>query len=124
MQNGSFSYRVWNGQEFEKVQKTIDFRNAEAEFETVKEPFFPPYADELNLESERNRTWKKITVTSPDGFIGIDYVGDAAQIYADGELVADEFYLGEVWRIPAALLYGKECYLVYSELKDDCYREF
>lgn len=124
VQDGSFSFRVWNGKEFEKIRTNIDFKNAEAKFETVGEPFIPPYADELNLGGERSRHWQKITVTSAEGFIEIHYAGDAAQIYADGELAADEFYLGEVWRIPAKLLYGKECYLVYSELKDDCYREF
>lgn len=54
----------------------------------------------------------------------IDKVCDTAQIYADGELVADEFYFGKVWRVPASLLYGKECYLVMSEIRDDFYREF
>ena len=39
-------------------------------------------------------------------------------------MVADEFYYGVPWRIPARLLYGKECYLVMSEIRDDFYREF
>ena len=46
------------------------------------------------------------------------------QIYADGKLIADEFYCGVPWRLPAKLLYGRECYLVMSEMKDDFYREF
>ena len=47
-----------------------------------------------------------------------------AQIYADGQLVADNFYYGKSWRVPARLLDGKKCYLVMSERKDDFYKEF
>ena len=65
-----------------------------------------------------------MTVNSNEGFTEINEVCDTAQIYADGELIADEFYYGAPWRIPAQLLYGKECYLVMSEIRDDFYREF
>ena len=68
--------------------------------------------------------WKKLQVSSDKGFIEITDRCDTAQIYADGEMIADEFYYGVPWRIPARLLYGKECYLVMSEMKDDLYREF
>lgn len=57
-------------------------------------------------------------------FVEIAEVGDCLQLYADGELVADQFYYGKPWRVPAALLYQKKCYLAVSELKDDFYREF
>jgi hypothetical protein len=39
-------------------------------------------------------------------------------------MVADNYYYGLAWRLPAKLLFGKECYLVVSEMKDDFYREF
>ena len=42
----------------------------------------------------------------------------------DGELVADDYYYGKTWRVPCKLLYGKECYMVISEMKDDFYKEF
>ncbi|MGN0150822.1 MAG: beta-galactosidase [Clostridia bacterium] len=124
VQNGDFSYRVWNGDGFDKNSVKSDFIQANAVFETVDEPFVPPYIYELNLECERRREWKKITVDSDKGFIEINYIGDTAQIYADGQLVADDFYYGRTWRIPAKLIYGKECYLVYSEMRNDFYREF
>ena len=54
----------------------------------------------------------------------IDEVYDVAQIYADGVLTADNFYYGRPFRVPAALLCGRECYLVMSEMKEDFYREF
>ena len=58
------------------------------------------------------------------GFIEIPFLYDVAQIYADGELVADNFYYGKPWRVPAKLLCDRECYLVMSEMRDDFYKEF
>lgn len=124
VKDGDFSYGVWNENCFDEYSVKRDFIQANAVFETVDEPFVPPYIDELNLECERRREWKKITVDSDKGFIEINYIGDTAQIYADGQLVADDFYYGRTWRVPAKLIYGKECYLVYSEMRNDFYREF
>lgn len=124
VQDGDFSYRVWNGHGFDKNSVRREFTQAKAVFEASEEPFVPPYEEELNLGCERKRTWQKITVDGKEGLIEINYTGDAAQIYADGQLVADQFYCGEVWRVPADLLYGREAYLVYSEMKDDFYKEF
>ena len=117
-------YSVWNGEVFEPIFINSQFRQANAVFEAVSEPFKPTYEDELNIGGKRSRTWQKITVDGDVGFIGINYVGDVAQIYADGKMVADDYYIGKTWRVPSKLLYGKECYLVISELKDDFYKEF
>ncbi|MGN1115004.1 MAG: beta-galactosidase [Candidatus Ornithomonoglobus sp.] len=124
VQDGSFAYDMWNGTEFEHHTVQRDFSQAEAAFESVKEPFAPPYAEELNLGGERERVWKKITVSGSGGFIEIPFRYDVAQIYADGELIADNFYYGMPWRVPAKLLCGRECYLVMSEIRDDFYKEF
>ena len=133
-----FTYYEWNGAEFEEKTATEKMATdiadagfvgggvcveAEAVLETCEEPFLPPYAEELNLGGERKRFWQKLSVNQSQGMAEIAYVGDVAQIYADGELVADEFYKGTSWRVPAKLLYGKECYLVVSELRDDFYKE-
>lgn len=120
---GSFKYKVYTENGFEEVEAIKDFKNAKLEMIKVEEPFKPKYLDELNLVSERKTEWRKLVADSPEGFVDIDYVGDAAQIYADKEMVADEFYIGEKFRIPAKLIYGKESYLAFSELKDDCYIE-
>lgn len=123
VQDGSFEYDMWNGSEFEHYDIKKEFIQSKAIFEDADEPFAPMYIEELNLGAKRKRTWKKLTV-SGGGFIEIPYTYDAAQIYADGKMIADNFYYGEPWRIPAKMLYGKECYLVMSEIKDDFYREF
>ena len=101
-----------------------EFRQAEVKLETVREPFSPPYAEELNIGGGRKRTWRKISVSNRAGYIEIQGPYDVAQIYADGRLVADNFYFGMPWRVPAKLLYGKECYVVMSEIRDDFYREY
>lgn len=121
---GRFTYLLWNGEDFEQHEVSGEATYAELSFEEVEEPFRPKYLRELQLGGERRRFWKKLRVSGREGFVEIPLACDAAQIYADGELVADIFYYGESWRVPAALLYGKECYLVMSEIKDDFYREF
>ncbi len=123
IEDGSFSYRVWNGDCFESVKAEKDFQNAVLSVTECDAPFTPKYPEELQIGGERKLFWKHLSVDSASGTVTIRYRGDAAQIYADEELTADEYYCGEPWRIPAALLYGKDCYLVYSELKNDCYLE-
>lgn len=124
IQSGEFAYQLWNGEAFELHHVEGVFRQVEMMFEDVEEPFKPKYSDELHLGGARKCFWKKLTVSSEEGFVEIPFAYDVAQIYADGELVADIFYYGVNWRVPAKLLYGKECYLVMSEMKDDFYREF
>ncbi|MBO5335779.1 MAG: beta-galactosidase [Lachnospiraceae bacterium] len=124
IQPGDYEYLLWNGETFEVKAVSCEYHPAVVEFQDVEEPFEPTYIKELNLGSPRKRFWKKVTVSNAQGFIEIPFLCDVAQIYADGELVADVFYYGKNWRVPAVLLYGKECYLVMSELKDDFYREF
>lgn len=124
VQEGDFSYRVWNGAEFDLYNEDVEFEEANVMFSSCEEPFVPEYVDQLNIGGERKREWKMITVDSPYGFIEVTYPCDVAQIYANGKLVADNYYTGANWRMPAALLFGKECYLVMSEMRDDFYREF
>ena len=122
--SGSFSYLKWDGEAFVRRAEERERVDTKLFTEDCNEPFCPPYESELQLGGPRKRSWKKLTVTSQKGFVQIDDAYDVAQIYADGVLVADNFYLGEPWRVPAKLLYGKESYLVMSEMKDDFYREF
>lgn len=124
VQEGSFRYKRWNGDGFEECEVERAFSPAELKATPVAEPFEPPYMRELTMNGERARTWKKLEVTTGEGFVEIADACDVSQIYADGVMVADNYYIGVPWRVPAALLFGKECYLVMSELKDDFYREF
>jgi len=123
IEDGSFSYHVFESGSFVQYSALIDFTPAECHLTPVIEPFFPLHVRELELGGPRKRTWQRMEVTSDKGFVIIHGEYDAAQIYADGQLVADNFYTGAAWRVPAKLLYGKECHLVMSERKDDFYCE-
>ena len=121
---GSFAYHRWTGEGFERVEKARAFSPAQLTLTAQPEPYTPPYEEELCLGGTRGRLWYKLHVTTGEGFVDIPGEYDVAQIYADGQLVADHFFCGEVWQVPAALLYGKDCDLVMAELKDDCYLEY
>ncbi|MEJ8305131.1 beta-galactosidase [Saccharibacillus sacchari] len=122
---GDVRYWLWNGKSFHSKSFQQPYVAAFAMYEDVVElPFEPKHTEELHIGGERNVQWQKVSVTGAQGFIDIEYYGDAAQIYADGELVADSYFYGEAWRVPAKLLEGKECYLAVSEMKNDFYKEF
>ncbi len=119
-----FAYREWCVDKFVRRSESYEIKLATLTKEPVKEPFPPKYAEELSIGGSRAVTWFRLEVDSPNGMVEIDDECDAAQIYADGELVADQYYIGVPWRVPARMLYGRECYLCFSELRDDFYREF
>ncbi len=120
---GDFSYMEWTGTEFYEHFKEIDYNPPKWDIKECGEPFRVPemFEWELNIEAEppKSRTWKKIVTDSDEGFIEIPDRYDTAIIFADGKPVADRFYDGTPWRVPASLLAGKECYIVMSELRDD-----
>lgn len=125
VEDGEYTCQKWNGSEFEMFKIGQSAKQSKVEITSVENaPLEPNYKEELCIGGERKLTWKKINVDGEYGFAEIDYVGDVAQIYADGKLVADDYYYGKTWRVPCKLLYGKECYMVISEMKDDFYKEF
>jgi hypothetical protein len=126
-EDGVWSYWKWQDDDFVYHTAGEDFEPAQISFETIDHcPFLPSDEEwqELQMETPRHVTWEKISVTSDRGFVSIPDAGDVTQIYADGKLIADNYYYGKEWRIPAALLYGKDCLLAVSELKDDHYKEY
>lgn len=123
-EDGEFGCRKWNGAEFETFTVNQPVPKTEVVIEDISyEPFTPPYAEELNIGGARKRSWKRISVSGNYGFAEISYTGDAAQLYAGGELIADDYWYGNTWRVPCRLLYDKECYIVISEMKNDFYKE-
>lgn len=124
IEDGEYSYFEWTGSDFKKIAAGNEFKNADVDFYDVSKPFEPKYIEELKIGGERQLKWKEVTVSSDKGFVEIPYEYDAAQIYADQVMIADNFYYGAPWRVPAKMLYGKKCFLVMSEMKNDFYREF
>ena len=88
------------------------------------EPMALKYGDELRFGGIRRLTFKRVEAESAEGFIEIPFECDVSQLYVDGELAADNFYYGKPWRVPASLVYGRDAVLVYSEMRNDFYREF
>ena len=123
VEEGSFVCFRYTDNGFERLEIARAFRPAQLTLTPVEEPFAPPHARELSLRAQRRRWWQRIEVTTDEGFVTIPGQYDVAQIYAGGELIADHFYTGVDWRVPASLLFLRECYVVMSEQKDDFYRE-
>ncbi|MBP3576517.1 MAG: hypothetical protein J6K15_00255, partial [Lachnospiraceae bacterium] len=122
---GEFMYFLWNGTEFEKKTGGASYNRAEISIVPLNEaPFEPKYMEQLQFNGPRKVEYSKVSVTTDEGFVEIPNVGDVLQLYtAENELLADNFYYGKPWRLPASLIYGKECILAVSELKDDFYKE-
>lgn len=125
VQDGIFEYLRFDGEGFVRESAGREVTPAVLTKEPVERPpFEPKYPEELQIGGARRVTWYRLTVTGKEGFVSINTPCDVSQIYADGELVADNYYCGLPWRVPAALLEGRACYLALSEMKDDFYREF
>lgn len=125
VEEGCFKAWQWKDAHFKSFETGHLYEAPTVREELVEEaPFVPEYVEELCIGGARRLTFKKLTVTGEEGFVVIEDACDVSQIYANGELIADNYYYGKPWRVPAALLSGKECYLVMSEMKDDFYREF
>ena len=123
IEDGSFTYHRYRESSFETVHVHREFAPAQLILTPEAQPFIPPYSEELHIGGKRTLTWMKLQVTTQEGFVTIPGEYDVAQIYADRQLVADDFYYGKPWRVPAALLFDRECHLVMSEMRDDFYRE-
>ena len=122
-EDGSFTYHRYAQDHFETVHVHRSFHPAVLTLEPAHAPFTPAYAEELHLNGERALTWQRLHASTAEGFVTIPSEYDAAQIYRNSELVADNFFTGVDWRVPAQLIHGGECYLVTSELRNDFYRE-
>lgn len=122
-EGGSFSYYRWTENGFREHAVRCKFKQAEISFIETPAPFKPTAEYELEIGGKRRLKWYRAEVTTADGFVEIPFECDVAQLYVDGELKADNFYYGTAWRVPAALMYGREAYVVISEIRNDFYRE-
>lgn len=120
---GSYSYRVWQDGRFVPHQVERPYHPAELTLTPCAEPFTPPYAEELTLGGNVPRRWYRLHVSTDEGFVELTEPCDVEQIYADGQLAADHFDIGRPWRVPASLLFGRECYLVLTPPNPRVYRE-
>lgn len=131
VQTGAYDARKWNGEKFTVFRiGTRTVRPVLRGTRMNQAPFEIPeiFAAELKLSGASQilplTWWKLEAYGDPNGFVEFHEVYDVAQIYADGKLVADQYYCGFPWRIPASLLIGKECYLVMSPRDERIYKEY
>lgn len=125
------SYWHYENREFVKTECIAEKVNSSVTFVqddnlSVDEKYFY----ELKLGGAQNiKKWKldlsDLAKTEFKQYLSVDYVGDVAQIYADGKLVADEYYYGQPWIIDADIVKNAgEVVLVISQLdKQDVYFE-
>ena len=108
----------------DKKKKELAIRSSAAEYLTfVASTGESDASFEMRYEDENIWLTQKMMAALYD--VGLPTINEhIKKIYADGELVADDYYYGKPWRVPCRLLYGRECYLVVSEMKDDFYHEF
>ena len=82
------------------------------------------YPEEFSVCGGKELQCKKLSVDSPEGLVSINMEFDVAQIIADGKLVADCYYYGKPWEVPASLIYGKETYMVYTPVNKEIYMDY
>ncbi len=117
-------YFYWDGEAFVEITKKKEEQRAAAVFEKIDTPgFTSPYFEQLQFgEEERSVEWYRVEIEGT-GLLTIDKKGDVLQLYSDGKLVADTFYIGIPWEVDSSLLKG-EVLLAVSEWKDDHYHEY
>lgn len=124
----SYRYKKWNNVALNFTSLEVEQKLTEPSvvLEPAKTPAFEkPYLYELNSGGGRKIIWRRLEVDQSEGFVQLELPEcDVMQIYADGELVADQYYNGLPWRVPAKLLFDRECYLAYSEKRKDHYKEY
>ncbi len=120
--SAELSYSEWVNGGFVKKRIILPVKNNDVSFESID--FVPhEYDEELNIGGNRDVKAYRINTSAKDGFIKIEYCGDTAQLYSGGKLVADDYWYGREWLVPAELLKNGEAELLISELKDDVYLE-
>ncbi len=123
-ENGSFK-EYTAGQNLPLATVAVDSCSGDG----INKKYF--YELEKSLNEQKNRydivkremQYYKLTVTGEDGWLYVDYYGDSAQIYVNGELFDDHFYNGVPWILPAKALSGQSVVLVIAASRNDFYTE-
>ncbi len=65
----------------------------------------------------------RVKVKGSNGYVHIRYSGDSAQLYCDGVLTDDNFFMNGDWIVQADLMDGKDCVVVVAEYQHNIYVE-
>lgn len=115
------SYMKYTADGFVKTELIKDDISDKVSYTDIANPDFESeHFNELYIGGASKCRYWEINLTNTDKsykqFLRIDYVGDVAQIYVDGRLAADEFYMGRPWVVDTDVLDGKRIVLAVSEL--------
>lgn len=115
------SYFKYTSDGFVKTELVQNGVFADVKYTAVQKPNFEnEHLKELYIGGASKCKYWEIDLSGIDKslrrFIQIDYVGDVAQIYVDGRLAADEFYIGRPWTVDVNALDGENVILAISEL--------
>lgn len=118
------SYWKWNGEAFDFYPCLKTEEHGAVHIQSIDQlDFRSEHFWELEIGDARQIKQWSIKTDRCDGMLRIHYVGDVAQLYVEGKLIADAYYYGDAWEVPASLLNGQEAILIISELKPDVYLE-
>ncbi len=65
----------------------------------------------------------RLKVNGSNGYVHLRYSGDSAQLYCDGILSDDDFFMNGDWVVQAEMMDGKDCIVVISEYQHNIYIE-
>jgi len=117
--NNDLSYFEYEEGTFQRRLLTVDEQNYDISYtQKNSESYDSKYSSELYLDNAKPVIEVEITLPSDvsNAFLKIKYIGDVAQIYEDGKLIADDFYTGEPWLVGIKLVVSSSLKLVFSEL--------
>ena len=104
------------------TKDAVDIRQQKKE----EEPAVRWSADEIVVQQPSDEEFAKAAVyhlqvaqTDDDTFLEINYQGDCARVYADGQLVEDNFWNGKPMMVRASSLRGKNVELKILPLRKD-----
>ena len=125
---GTYSYYEYKNGDFEYVKKDGKFQKAEVSIKEVRiAPVDPRFFHNLhNMATAKSKRRKlhffEILLSGgSNGYLYVDYSGDSAQIYTDGEIYDEHFYNGMSWILPVSDLKDKKLYMVIAEYTKDIY---
>ena len=120
----SYRAKLFDGEKFCNITGGTDIPDAVLTVKETTLDFVPEYSEEfVACKNPRMRQYE-LCVSSPYGFVTINEECDVAQIFADEKLVADLYYYGVPWEIPAKMLYGKKCVLLVADSDSVFYKEY
>lgn len=127
IQPGRHTFFHWQGKGFLKGELQELEYDSEYCLRKLEKPAFTlaeECMEELALGSAGEQSWYELSVENAEGFLTLELPCDILQVYADGQLVADDFYYGRGRRIPKRLLYGKTCHVVTTAEHTEGYLEY